>query len=162
MLTRLIVLVVGMAIFTAVAHADDTFTVGSVTFSIPQGWSQIDQADDHLTFGAHNGQQRATVSVLHCGKSPSFDDFKALCDHRYDTERNGIKDLVLIPKDPAPLNDDGKFTMTFSGEENPTTRVFSGLLWIKGTDLITVYVEGINVSAEKNSESFKAFVNSLK
>jgi hypothetical protein len=162
MLARLLTLVAAMAGFTALAHADDSYTVGSVTFSIPQGWSQIDQGDDHLTFGAPNGQQRATVSVLHCGKPPSFDDFKAYCDHRYDTERNGLKDLILIPKDPAARNDDGKFTMTFSGEENPTSRVFSGFLWIKDNDLITVYVEGINVSAERNSASFKVFVDSLK
>ena len=161
MLTRLIVLVVGMAALTALVRADD-FTVGSVTFSIPQGWSQIDQGDDHLTFGAPDGHQRATVSVLHCGKTPSFEDFKALCDHRYDSEKNGLKDLVLIPGAPAPRNDDGKFTMTFSGEENPTTRVFSGFLWIKDTDLVTVYVEGIRIATERNSESFKLIVNSLK
>ena len=52
--------------------------------------------------------------------------------------------------------------MTFSGEENPTTRVFSGLLWIKGNDLITVYVEGINVSTDHNSESFHAIVKTLR
>jgi hypothetical protein len=162
MLARLLILVAALAGLTALAHADDSYTVGSVTFSIPQGWSQIDQGDDHLVFGAPNGQQRATVSVLYCGKPPSFDDFKALCDHRYDTERNGLKDLVLIPKDPLPHNDNGQFTMTFSGEENPTTRVFSGFLWIKGNDLITVYVEGINVSAERNSESFHTIVKSLR
>jgi hypothetical protein len=161
MLARLFIFIAAMAVINTIARADD-FTIGSVTFNIPEGWSQIDQGEDHLVFGAPSGQQRATVSVLHCGKTPSFDDFKALCDHRYDTERNGLKDLVLIPHDPAPKNNDGKFSMTFSGEENPTTRVFSGLLWIKGNDLITVYVEGINVPAARNADSFHIFVKSLR
>jgi hypothetical protein len=52
--------------------------------------------------------------------------------------------------------------MTFSGEENPTSRVFSGFLCIKGNDLVTIYVEGINVSADHNSESFHIFVKSLR
>jgi hypothetical protein len=162
MLKHLLALIAGTAALTALAPADDSFTVGSVTFSVPQGWSQIDQADDHLTFGAPDGHQRATISVLHFSKPPSFQNFEGLCDHRYDAERKGLKDLVLIPRDPLPHNDSGQFTMTFSGEENPTTRVFSGFLWIKGNDLITVYVEGINISADHNAEAFHAIVKTLR
>ncbi len=162
MLARLLALVACMAGMTSSVSADNSFTLGSVTFSVPQGWSQIDAADDHLTFGTPEGRQRATVSIMHCGKAPSFPEFQLLCSHRYDTEKDGIKDLVLIPKDPDPKSADGQFTMHFSGEENPRTRVFAGFLWVKGQDLITVYVEGIGVPAERNSDSFHEIVKSLK
>ncbi len=161
MITRLLALVVSMAALNTLVLADD-FTLGSSTFTAPQGWTQIDVTDDHMTFATPDGRQRATITITHFDKPPAFQDFQLICSHRYDAERNGINDLVIIPKDPDPHNSDGQFTMHFSGEENPRSRVFAGYLRVKGQELVTVYVEGIDIPSERNADIFHAIVNSLR
>jgi len=52
--------------------------------------------------------------------------------------------------------------MYFSGKEKKTDRIFSGLLSLKGKELIAIYVEGIGVTSTKHLESFKIFESSLK
>ena len=161
MIKRLLVVVAGFVGMHALAFADDSYTLGSAAFSLPPGWTQADSTDDRMTFASPDSRQQLTISIMHLGKAPSFEDFEVLCTHRYQAERNGVKDIVLIPNEPAPRNDSGDFTLTFSGEENPTSRVFSGFLWIKGSDLITVYVEGIGVTSGRNSDAFHAIVKTL-
>ena len=162
MLKRWLALVAGIAALSALASADDSYRLGNAAFSAPPGWKQIDGTDERSTFASPDGCQQVTISILRLTKAPSFDDFEQLCAQRYDAEKNGVKDLVLIPKDPAPRHKDGKFFMVFSGEENPRGRVFSGFLWIKGTNLVTVYVEGIGVSADRNSDSFHEILRTLR
>ena len=162
MLKRLLALLAGLAAINALALADDSYTLGSASFTVPPGWTQADSTDDRQTFASPDGRQQATISILRLDKAPSFQDFQLLCAHRYDAEKNGVKDLVLIPQDPDPHNSEGQFTMHFSGEENPTSRVFAGFLWVKGQELVTVYVEGIGVPSERNSASFHEIVKSLR
>jgi len=162
MLARLLTLAAGLAGMNALVLADDSYTLGNEAFSFPPGWKQVDSNDDRQTYASPDGRQQATISVIRLGKPPTFEQFENLCAHRYDAEKNGVKDLVLIPTAPAPRNDNGEFTMTFSGEENPTSRVFSGFLWIKGAELLTIYVEGIGVTADRNSDAFHAIVKTLR
>jgi hypothetical protein len=142
--------------------ADDSYNLGNASFSVPPGWKQVDDTDTRLTFAGPDGRQQATISIMRFTTPPTFADFEILCAHRYAAEKNGVRDLVLIPTDPAPHNDNGQFTMTFSGEENPRSRVFSGFLWIKGDELVTVYVEGIGIAADRNADSFKAIAKTLR
>jgi hypothetical protein len=160
MLKRLLVIVAGFVGMHALAFADD-FTLGDTSFTLPQGWTQADANETRQTYASPDGRQQATISLLHLSKTPSFGDFQLLCQHRYDAEKNGVKDLILIPQDPDPHNADGQFTMHYSGEENPTSRVFAGYLWIKGQELVIIYVEGIGIPSERNADSFHEIVKSL-
>jgi hypothetical protein len=163
MFKRFLALVVGLAGLSASVKADNNkLTLGSATFSIPQGWKQIDGTDDRLTFAAPDGRQQATVSVMRFEATPSFQDFELICTHRYEAEKTGLSDLNLTPTNPAPRDEGAKFTMTFSGKENPSGRIFSGLLSLKGKELVTIYLEGMGVDSKTNIDSFKEFLASLK
>jgi hypothetical protein len=162
MRARLLFLIAAIAALTTPALADDTCTLGTATFSLPPGWKQVSATDDRQTYASPSGAQQATISITNLDHPPTFHDFELLCAHRYDAEKNGIKDLILIPREPLPHNDSGQFTMTYSGEENPTSRVFSGFLWVKGKQLITLYVEGIGIASDRNEDAFKAIADSLR
>jgi len=144
------------------AVADDQFALGSSTFSIPAGWTEKSKTDERLTFVAPDGGQQATVSLMSFGITPSFEDFKRICSVRYKAEKEGLDDLLLQPDSPAPLEKEGRYEMYFSGKEKKTDRIFSGLLSLKGKELIAIYVEGIGVTSTKHLESFKIFESSLK
>jgi hypothetical protein len=162
MLARLFAFAAALSSLNVTAIADDSYNLGNASFSVPPGWTQVDSSDTRSTYASPDGRQQLTISTLHLAKAPSFEDFELLCQHRYAAERNGVKDLVLIPPEPIPHNDKGDFTLTFSGEENPRSRVFDGFLWIKGDQLITIYVEGIGVAADRNSDAFHEIVKSLR
>jgi hypothetical protein len=162
MIKRILLHLAALVSLTVSATADNDFSLGNATFSIPEGWTKIAETDGRLTFTAPDGKQQATVSLMRFGAAPSFEDFERICSHRYDAEKNGLTQLTLVPEHPDPHDDNGTFTMSFSGKEEANDRSFLGLMSFKNKQLITIYVEGIGVNSATNHESFREFVESLK
>ena len=163
MIKRIFTLFAALVGLTGSAMADDNIeALGNATFSIPEGWTKIGGTDGRLTFAAPDGQQQLTVSLMRFGPAPSFADFGRICAHRYEAEKNGVAHLSLTPENPVPQEESDKFTMSFSGKEEASGRIFSGLLSLKNKELITVYLEGIEVDAATNRKVFAEIVTSLK
>jgi hypothetical protein len=142
----------------AVAAAD--FSIGTASIAAPTGWREIKKTDQTLILESGDGRQRATLSVMRLGADASFDEFKKLCDLRMQAERKELSDGFVEPD--APFEGAAGFGMFFSGSDKKTGRVFSGYLSLEKRDLITLYVEGVDVAPRDHLESFKGLTTGLK
>jgi hypothetical protein len=159
---RFLCLLILLAGTGCMAIADPEVTLGNATCSIPQGWKKTNETDDRLTFSSPDGRQQATITLMRFDLRPSFPDFERICSTRYQAEKAGLSDLSLEPQTPAPRNEGGRYRMAFSGTEKSNDRIFSGLLSLKDSELVSIYVEGLAVDPATNLTSFKEIVSTLK
>jgi hypothetical protein len=145
----------------ASAGSNDTRIVfGASSLALPDGWKEIKREPDRVTFRSVDETEQATISKLELAAEPSFGDFKALSEDRVAAERDVGKDVSLDVT--GPLNDGKRFTFMYSGNEKERQRLFSGYMLVAGKTVMTVYVESIGVSAQRNLGSFKAFVTGFR
>jgi hypothetical protein len=52
--------------------------------------------------------------------------------------------------------------MFYSGGERKSHRLFTGYLFLKQKELLTIYIEGIGVPMRELMQSFKAFLDGAK
>jgi len=138
----------------------ETFIVGKTTIAAPSGWYQLKTINDGVVLSSSNGQERATISLMHFGTAPTFDDFKRLCKHRIEAEQNELADGFIQPTGPSETRDG--YLMVFSGGDRQTGRLFSGYFSLANCELITIYVEAVGVAANNHLESFRSMVEGMK
>ncbi len=97
MIRFVIALMVAGMCFTVTAIADDDFTLGSSSFSVPIGWTKTNKTDERLTFRSSDDHQQATVSSMSFNANPTFEDFKRICSMRYKSEKEGSAIYQLSP-----------------------------------------------------------------
>jgi hypothetical protein len=150
--------ILGLSLGSNAVAAD--VVVGNARLPIFEGWSVADQSDERATLRKDNGNQSITLSRMTFEATPSFDDFKRLCQLRLEAERRDAPAIVIDAGQPSAPND--AFVFFFSGGDKPNQRVFSGELKLVGNELTTVYLEGIGIDPKEHLALFSRVVESLK
>ncbi len=140
--------------------AQDPFVFGDYTFSIPIGFNELKRSKDLLVLKSIKDEQQITVSGMMVNINLSYEDFKNLCDKRIEAEKIDLHGGFVSPGEP--FKSDNTFAMFFSGGNKNTKRIFSGYLSVTKGELITVYVEGSQISPEQHLNFFKKVVNCVK
>jgi hypothetical protein len=138
----------------------ETLVLGKATIAVPPGWYQAKTISDGIVLSSPDDQERATISVMHFATAPTFDDFKQLSRLRVEAEQNELADGFVQPTGPTSTSKG--YLLVFSGGDRQTGRVFSGYSSLVDCELITVYVEGIGVAANKHLESFRRIVQGIE
>lgn len=128
--------------------------------ALPEGWKEIKRETDRVMFRSADEAEQVTVSKLDLAAEPSFEDFKVLSEVRIAAEHDGADNEISLDATP-PSNDSNRYTLTYSGGERGTQRLFSCHMVAVGKTVMTVYVEGIGVNAQRHAASFKAFVTAF-
>jgi hypothetical protein len=137
------------------------FIIGRSEIVSPSGWSEIERTDDRLKLQSEDGKHHTTISVMHFASDPSLEDFKRLCEIRYQGERQFLRDGFMEPDAPKPFVESGLLGMFFSGGDKSDGRLFSGYLSLVRKELLTVYVEG-QQPPSGHFECFAAFVKGIR
>src|SRR6267378_3508223 len=141
--------------------AVNSFRLGDSTIIAPTDWYEVKRTEDKLVLRSGDGHQQSTITTLDVGRSvSSLDDFKLICQVRLDAEREVLEDGFLAPDPPEPFQVGKAFGMHYYGGEKG--RFFCGYLSLLASNLITIYVEGRDVSPEVVGESFRTFVEGLR
>jgi len=138
-----------------------TVEIGTSTVTAPAGWRETSRTEDKVCLQSEDGIQQATLTVTQFVSSPTFEQFKLICDIRYKGEKKFLTEGFIEPDFPQPFNDGTLFGMVFCGGDKATQRAFSGYLALLRQELITIYIEG-SPPTENTMESFKAFVAGLR
>ena len=133
--------------------------VGRAHLPIPAGWSVADRSPERATLHDDQWTQSITLSSLAFQVSPSFDDFKRICQLRLEAERKDAPHVFIEADEPTVTSDSAFFF--FSGADKSSRRVFSGELTLVKNELITVYLEGMNVDPKEHLAFFAKTVKSL-
>lgn len=155
-LIRKLAMAMGLA---STASAQEHFRIGSVEVAAPSDWKAEKTEAERLVLRSPDGREQATIALMRFGADPSFDDFKRMCQKRIDLEKEEAGGFVHAD---APFEDRGAFGMLFSGGNRKTGRAYSGFLSLAKRDLVTVYVEGIDVDPRNHFKSFETFVKGLQ
>ena len=162
MLERLLsAIVVGIGLASSAASEPD-LRIGNATIIPPAGWQLVKKTEEKLVLRAADGKQQATITLMRLEADPTSEQFEQICKHRYEAEKRDAPDITIEPSPPHPSRDGATFFMIYSGSEKRNGRVFSGYLSLANRELITIYVEGISVTAKVHSDAFQAFVGGLK
>lgn len=94
--------------------------------------------------------------------SATFEEFKDFCDVRIANERKFLSDGFIEPTNPTPFKDGESFGMSYSGGDRKSGRVFSAYFSLRDGEIVTVYVEGFDVSPNDHLQAFKAFLAGTK
>ncbi len=132
-----------------------TVTIGSARISVPSHWRELTRQEDRITFSSTNGHQQAIISLIRLSQDASFEDFRKLCESRLTAEKLELSDGFVQEHDPS--NDNGKFALSFSGEDNKTGRLFSGYLTLRNQEFLALYVEGTTATRKEHSKVFWQF-----
>jgi hypothetical protein len=143
-------------------NAQREFAVRSASIVPPTGWRPVQSSRDKLIFRSQDNHQQATITVMHFGVNATLEDFRRLCEHRFEAEREAMTDGFIEPDTPAPFKEGDAFGMLYSGGERRSHRAFSGYLVLRQKELITIYVEGIDVPVGQRLQSPKSFVAEAK
>lgn len=155
LITILIACIAGMNISCA-AQAK----IGNAEVPVPAGWQEVVDDKERINLISPDNRQQATISVMGFETSPSFEDFKRLCEIRLKAEKTEAPDISITANEPF---DDGEnFGMSFSGNEKAAGRLFSGYLVLKDKEQITIYVESIGVDSRRHLQTFEELVKGLK
>lgn len=141
--------------------AETSFRLCNSTIVAPTDWQEVKRTEDKLVLRSGDGHQQSTITMLDVGRPvSSVDDFKLICRTRLAAEREARGDVFLTPDLPEPFQFGRTFGMYYYGGEKG--RVFCGYLCLLDSNLITIYVEGLEVSPEAVGESFRTFVRGLR
>lgn len=151
-----IAVAVGLA---GAASAEPHFAIGKADIIAPTGWTEVKREGDRLTLQSLDGRQYATISIMRFGADASFADFKLICQLRLEAEKKDSPDCFIQSEPPYDIK--GKFGMLYSGGDKKAGRVFSGYLSLTKRELVTIYIEGLDVSPNDHLETFQAFVKGL-
>ena len=141
--------------------AENSFRLGGSTIVAPTDWYEVKRTEDKLVLRSRDGHQQCTITTLDVGRPvSSLEDFKLICQIRLDAERKALEKgfLRLDPMEPFQVG--RAFGMYYSGSAEG--RIFCGYLSLLASNLITIYVEGLDVSSEAVGESFRTFVCGLR
>lgn len=153
---RFLTSIVAVAALAISAYAQEQFSLGSAVIVAPAGWRETKRVEDRLTLASPDAKHQATISVMRFGADASIEDFKLLCQHRLEAEKNDPAD-VFVRAQPA-FDIKGKFGMFYSGGAKKTGRVFSGYLSLTKRELVTVYIEAVGVDQDAHLQTFQSFV----
>jgi hypothetical protein len=150
-----------ITIVGAAVAGENSFVMGSTELTLPPGWRKIAVQDggDRVNFLSPAGDQQLTLSIMRFGRSPSFEDFKRLCDLRIRAEKEEAPSVNV--KAEAPFEEGEVFMMIFTGDEKTANRIFSGHLSVAKKELLTIYLEGVGVDPQKHREAFQALVKNI-
>lgn len=162
MLKRLFHLIAVSIGLSGAAIAQEHSTLDNASIVVPAGWREVKKEEDRLTFRSSDDRQQATISLMQFGVSPSFEDFKRLCQLRVEAEKKAAPNAFIDPDAPVPFEKSGGFGMFYSGGEKQTGRIFSCYLSLANKGLFTIYLEGVGVVPKDHLKSFEAFVSGLK
>ena len=141
--------------------AENSFRLCDSTIVAPTDWYEVKRTQDKLFLRSGDGHQQSTITTLNVGRPvTSLDDFNLICQTRLAAERETLEDGFLAPDPPEPFQFGRAFGMYYYGGEKG--RVFFVHLSLLASNLITNYVEGIDVSSEAVGESFRTFVRGLR
>ena len=119
----------------------------------------VSQTDDKIILTS-NRQQHATISLMSFDTDPTFDTFKTLCEIHTRSAQKTVPNGFVDP-DP-PFQDRGAFGMCFFGGDKNIGLVFFGYLCLAERELVTIFVEGLNVDMQAHGSDFQTFVKGLK
>lgn len=136
------------------------FIFGNYEFSIPVGFNELNRSKDMIILKSIKDEQQITVSGMLMSLNVSHEDFKKICDKRINAERHDSSVYFINPSEPFKNGD--TYTMFFSGGDKKSRRIFSGYLSLTKGELITAYLEGLDISPEQHFNQFKKVVNCLK
>ena len=134
--------------------------IGNATIAAPDGWHKVNAEQERITFASKDDRQQTTISVMTFGAKQTFAEFKRICSLRLEAEKADARSISLTQDEP--FEDSGTFGMFFSGKEPESGRLFSGYITQKDTEIVTIYVESIDVDSKRHFESFQDFVKGLK
>lgn len=134
-------------------------TIADARIDVPQGWVEVSRDSGTAILSTPDRRQFVTITQLRFGAAPGLEDFKRICGHRIEAEREDGPE-VFIKFDP-PFGSDGSFSWRYSGGNKATSRIFSGYLSLSHKQLITVYVEGVGVSPGTHLVSFSTWVKGV-
>lgn len=100
------------------------------------------------------------MSLIRFSEPISFEQFQLLCDKRIAVESKGLTDGYVDPERAFMAS--ASFGMFFSGGDKATGRMFFGYLCQARQELLTIYLEGIDVDPAHHAKDFQALVQSLK
>jgi hypothetical protein len=103
--------------------------------------------------------QQVTLSTMQFATPPTFAEFEALCATRIAAEKVFAADASIQTERASGNN--GMYAFTFSGTDNASGRVFSGLLTLKQSQLVTLYLESAGVSANDHRKTFAEFARGV-
>jgi len=138
------------------------FSLGSASIAAPEGWRQTAKADDKLVLRSPDGQQQLTLSILVFKQEATFEDFKRLCAHHLEAERHALSDGFIEPESPEAFQNAETFGMFYSGGDQKDRRMFTTYLSLKGNELLTVYLEEVDIAPEVHANTFKQIFATLK
>ena len=156
---RLIVILVSFIVFMNFSCSSQV-TLGNAEIPVPTAWKKIVEDKNRINLLSPDEHQQATISVMRFGASSTLDDFKRICENRLKAEKADAPEITVSGDEP--FVDAGTFGMFFSGNEKSASRTFSGYLTLKDKELITIYLESIDVDSKRHLQTFEGLVKGFK